>query len=47
MKSIYIIIIILISYSNVFSQFKGSISKAESSLNKVELKGTDEEKRDL
>ena len=47
MRSIYFIIFIFISYSNLFSQYKGSISKAESSLNKVELKGTEEERREL
>ena len=47
MRSIYLIIFIFISYSNLFSQYKGSISKAESSLNKVELKGTEEERREL
>ena len=47
MRSIYFIIFIFISYSNLFSQYKGSISKAESSLNKVEIKGTDEERREL
>ena len=47
MRPIYFIIFIFISYSNLFSQYKGSISKAESSLNKVELKGTEEERREL
>ena len=45
----YIILIILINLiaHSLFGQYKGSVTKAESALNKVDLKSLESEKRDL